>query len=488
MRTLVKLMLREEFRMHTSHSSRAMFFTFPFLVTVFSLAAAVTYENVLEFVTLDQIILGLHLGSFFYGMSVGAFGFMGREYVERESGARNYLVATPKTLPFSFKKTFFGLYLRDVIFYILIILIPITGGLLLSVPFTGFKITSIVLLFLAVSLSFLIGISLSFFISVLYIRNVYAFISSVAILSAIFIVHGVFNVIPLESLVPGLGLQYRLPPLGTMSASSIVYVLGGLGLVLMFSSLATLLVPNRFEPKKSKPEERALPRIYARLGRLKRNRMLFSKELLDLKRSGTVTKMFFSFVVPLVFLTFTTWLVNIGLALPVDFNIVFYGGMVGLFGVILYSWLNNVDIMDYFNTIPVTVPQVIKTKLVAFLLLTSWISTIFVVVIALLNDQLTFLWLALPVMFMVSIYVVVMIAYLTGLRTNNLLFDTAVLGRFYILTSLPIICLDILSFTIQSHYLIAIFGISFVVFALGITTFLFYRGIEVKWGRSDFSG
>jgi hypothetical protein len=45
MRTLVKLMLREEFRMHTSHSSRAMFFTFPFLVTVFSLAAAVTYEN-----------------------------------------------------------------------------------------------------------------------------------------------------------------------------------------------------------------------------------------------------------------------------------------------------------------------------------------------------------------------------------------------------------------------------------------------------------
>jgi hypothetical protein len=256
----------------------------------------------------------------------------------------------------------------------------------------------------------------------------------------------------------------------------------------MFSSLATLLVPNRFEPRKSKPEERALPRIYARLGRLKRNRMLFSKELLDLKRSGTVTKMFFSFVVPLVFLTFTTWLVNIGLALPVDFNIVFYGGMVGLFGVILYSWLNNVDIMDYFNTIPVTVPQVIKTKLVAFLLLTSWISTIFVVVIALLNDQLTFLWLALPVMFMVSIYVVVMIAYLTGLRTNNLLFDTAVLGRFYILTSLPIICLDILSFTIQSHYLIAIFGISFVVFALGITTFLFYRGIEVKWGRSDFSG
>jgi hypothetical protein len=488
MRTLTRLMLKEEFRMHTSHSSRAMFYAFPFLIMIMAFGSAMSYENILQFVGLREIILGMHIGSFFYGLSVGAFGFMGREYIERQHGYRNYLVATPKTLPLRFRTTFFGLYVRDVIYYFLIILIPITGGLLLSVPFTHFKITSILLLFLAVSLSFLIGISLSFFVSVLYIRSTVAFISSVVAISAFFVAYGVFDMFPLESLIPGLGFQSYLPPLGTPSLDALTYLFGSLALVLVFTTLATLMVPTVFEPRKSKPEEQRLPKVYARFQGFRKYGMLLSKELVDLRRSGTVTKMFFSFVVPLLFLNVTTWLVNYGLALPVDFNIVFYGGMVGLFGVILYSWLNNVDIMDYFNTMPVTVPQVIRTKLIAFLILTSGISTVFVIGIALINNQLSFLWLALPVMLIVSVYVVVAIAYLTGLRTNNLLFDTGIMARFYVLSFLPIICLDILSFTIGSHYLIAIFGIFFVVFVLSFAAFLFYRGIEEKWGRSDFLG
>jgi len=452
MKTLTKLMLKEEFRMHTSYSSRTMFLAFPVLVTVMAFGAAMMSENILEFVTLNQIILGLHVGSFFYGLSVGAFGFMGREYIERQHGSRNYLVATPKTLPIPYRMAFFGLYVRDVIFYILLILVPITGGLLLSVPFTHFSIISILLLFLSVSLTFTVGISLSYFVSVLYIRSTILFILSAIMISVVFIVQGAFNIIPLGAMMPGLGLQLSVPPLSAVSSYALVYLFESVELICIFAGFATLLIPTTFESRKSKTEYQVLPRVYARLRGLKKYGMLLSKELVDLKRSGTITKMF------------------------------------GLFGVILYSWLNNVDIMDYFNTMPVTVPQVIRTKLIAFLMLTVWISTIFVVTIAFINNQTSYLWLAIPVMLIVSIYVVVAIAYLTGLRTNNLLFDTAVLGKFYVLSFLPIICLDILSFTINSHYLIAIFGIIFVVFALGITTLLFYRGIEEKWGRSDFLG
>jgi hypothetical protein len=118
MRTLTKLMLKEEFRMHTSHSSRAMFYAFPFLIMIMAFGSAMSYENILQFVGLREIILGMHIGSFFYGLSVGAFGFMGREYIERQHGYRNYLVATPKTLPLRFRTTFFGLYVRDVIYYL----------------------------------------------------------------------------------------------------------------------------------------------------------------------------------------------------------------------------------------------------------------------------------------------------------------------------------------------------------------------------------
>lgn len=214
---------------------------------------------------------------------------------------------------------------------------------------------------------------------------------------------------------------------------------------------------------------------------------MLAKELVDLRRSGTVTKMFFSFVTPLLFLSFTAWFVKTGLAIPVGFNTVFYGAMVGFFGVILYSWLNNVDIMDYFETLPVSPTKVIKTKIIAFLILTSWISTIFLVAIAYLNNDVSLLWLAIPVMFIVSIYMVVMTAYLTGLRTNTFLFDANVLLRFSILSMLPDVGLVILSFTIDKDIVFASFAILLVCSALIGATIILYLGIDGKWRRSEFA-
>ncbi|MFQ6061354.1 MAG: hypothetical protein ACE5KV_08725, partial [Thermoplasmata archaeon] len=234
----------------------------------------------------------------------------------------------------------------------------------------------------------------------------------------------------------------------------------------------------------------SLPGIEKRIAFAGKYQALLSKELLDLGRSGTVTKMFFSFVTPLLFLSFTAWFIKTGLTLPVGFNTVFYGAMVGFFGVLLYSWLNNVDITDYYATLPVTVPQVIKAKLRAFVMMTLWISTVFVVLISWLNRDTTLLWLALPVMFIVSLYMVVMVAYLTGLRTNSFLFDPGVLVKFSIMAILPDLCLTILSFTLMvpGQLLFSIAGILLVCVILIGTTWLLYRGIDQKWSRTEFSG
>ena len=75
-------------------------------------------------------------------MSVGAFAFMGIQIVERRFGRRNFLVAMPSLLPMTFKKTFLGLYIRDVIFYVVLLIIPLTLGLIFSVPITNFSIPS----------------------------------------------------------------------------------------------------------------------------------------------------------------------------------------------------------------------------------------------------------------------------------------------------------------------------------------------------------
>jgi hypothetical protein len=488
MKTLVWLMLKEEFRMHSSFSNKYMFLAFPLMTALFSFGVAAASERIFEVQSMEDLLLLTHVGVFLYGVSVGAFGFMGRMYIERQWSERGYLVAVPQFHPISFKKTFFGLYLRDVIFYVMLLLVPATIGLVASVPLTGFNLSSILTFFVSVFLSFFVGISLSFFMSVLYIRNIFIFMIGVGMIFATFLGNVLFELYPMVYLLPGLGLQFSLPPYELNVADALGFASLALGIGVLFDLLSVSLVQERFESRKMGKVDYALPGVEKSVSFTRSYKTLLSKELVDLTRSGTVSKMFFSFVTPLLFLSLTVWFVSTGLALPVGFNTVFYAAMIGFFGVLLYSWLNNVDITDYYATLPVTVPQVIKAKLLAFLIMTMWISTIFVLGISWLNNDTSMLWLALPVMFIVSVYMVVMVAYLTGLRTNSFLFDPYVLVMFSILAILPDLCLTILSFTLNvpGQVIFSIVGIIIVCLILVGTTWILYRGINQKWARSEF--
>ena len=201
---LLRLMLKEEYRMHARYSSRQMFLAFPVFVFLFSLAIGLTSRRILEATPLNEAILFLHVSAFLYGLGVGAFGFLGGQYVERRHGSRNYIVAMPSLLPMSFRRTFLGMYVRDALFYIVLVLVPMVLGLLASVPFTGFRPASIGFLFLASLVSFLLGMSLSFFVSTLYMRSRLAFLLCTGLITAAFAAYALFRLIPIESILPGL--------------------------------------------------------------------------------------------------------------------------------------------------------------------------------------------------------------------------------------------------------------------------------------------
>lgn len=482
---LLRMMIREEFRVHASYSGKWMFLSFPVIITVFAFVIAVTSGRLFAYTPLSDAILLLHLSVFLYGMSVGAFGFLGRQYLERKNGTRNYIVTMPGILPMRLRTTFLGMYVRDAVFYVGLLLAPATAGLLLSVPVTHFRISSIAILFGAALLSFLLGMSLSFFVSTLYMRSRAAFAGSVSVVSGLFAAAGVLHAIPVAWILPGLAANLRLPPFATDAPIAASYVALNLAAVGALAGAAVLLVPERFEPPATKAR-RELPKMVDRFERFPRYGILLAKELVDLKRSGTLVKMFFSFVAPLLFLSFTAWFVRYGLQVPVGFNTVFYAGMVGFFGVMLYNWLNNIDAMDYMATIPVSVPHVIRTKLVAFLLMTSWITVGFVVGIAWLNGDTRLLWLAVPVALITSVYMVTMTAYLTGLRTNSFLFDPGVLAKFTVMSMLPDLGLTILSFTLDREAILAVVGILIVLAILAGTTYILLGGIEAKWRGSEF--
>jgi hypothetical protein len=302
---------------------------------------------------------------------------------------------------------------------------------------------------------------------------------------AMALAYGVFDLIPLEYLLPSWGVQINLRPLGDDLGQAAFYFAVSVAASLIMAILAVVSVAEAPLGKVSRIKE-SFPGYHDATRFARSLQSLLAKEFSDMARSGGASKMLLAYVVPLLLLSFTTWYVNNGLAIPVGFNTVFYAAMVGSFGIMLYSWIANVDAVDYLETLPVSVPQVIKAKLLAFFLLTLLISTGFVVGITLANDETQLLWLALPVLYITTAFMVMATAYLTGLSPNSVLFNPSVMTRFMAISLLPDLCITILSFSLNSNPILAAAGIALVCFALLTSTFFLYRGLEGKFSHAGF--
>ncbi|MCU0861403.1 MAG: hypothetical protein MUE65_03690 [Methanomassiliicoccales archaeon] len=481
---VLRLMLREEYRLHVSYSSPRVFFSMPAYVFAIALFFASTLPMMEASIPIQDMLLFVNAGIFVYGLSVGAFGFLGKTYLERRYGRTNFLVAMPFLLPFTFRRAFASMYLRDVLFYVVLILVPGLLGVLMSTLVVDYRLASVAAAFTAVLLSFLLGISFSFLVSVLYIRTRVAFLAMMLGFAMAIVAYGI-GLIPLSLLLPSWGFQSNLRPLGDDLSAAAWYLAASLLASAAMATMAVLLVREAPLGKATKVKE-SYPRFFDAFRPARSLQALLSKEFSDMARSGGVSKMLLAYVVPLLLLSFTTWYVNNGLAIPVGFNTVFYAAMVGSFGIMLYSWIANQDAVDYLETLPVSVPQVIKGKLAAFFLLTVVISTSFVIAIALANQETRLLWLALPVLYVTTAFMVIATAYLTGLSPNSVLFNPSVMTRFMAISLLPDLGITILSFSLDQEPLISVAGIVLVLSVLLISTFFLYRGIQEKFEHAGF--
>lgn len=483
---LLRMMLREEYRMHVSYSSARVFLSLPVFVFVITLLVSLSLHNLEGAMSLEDLIVNVNAGVFLYGLSVGALGFLGKTYVERRQGKHNFLIALPSLLPLSYRGTFLRMFLRDALFYLVLMLLPALLGMLASLPLTRFSPGSVLVAFSVLALSFLYGLSLSFAVSVIGTRSRSVFGVIVGSIFALLLGYGVLGLYGMEAVLPTIGIQESAPPLGGDLGKASAFLALTVAAILVLGTIAVRFVAESYEGSGRTVRE-LLPTYFSRTALFRTFRPLVAKELVDLRRSGAVGKMTFTFVAPLTFLSFTTWYVNNGLDVPVGFNTVFYAAMVGFFGIMLYTWLTNLDTADYYETLPLDVPQLIRTKLVVFFLLTLGISTTFVIGIAALNGELRLLWLALPVLYVTSVYMVVATSYLTGLNPNSFLFNPAVLSRFVIVSIVPDIGLTVLSFSVDRSPVIAVAGILGVLGVLLVCSLLFYRRLDDKWGGRGFN-
>ena len=451
-----RVMFKEEGRKSLEFAKKRQMVLFPLLLTLVTAITTIGLQFLVgdssaqvsdiesKTFTWQELRFALHLPLLMFSLGMGTFAFMGHDAIVHRAGTKNYLLAAPALQPLPNSVAHFAYFVKDLCFYVMLILSPVVAGMAVGILLeavagisTPLEWSSLPWTWLAMIITLGQGLSIAFLASALWMRGrPYTIVGPVLIVAlGVSIGLGKFDI---ETMLWGLGVQ---------SSQNLFFaalaLLGSLGIGLFSSAL----IIDDFDVSVVERAELFTP-IYNLLGFLGKGeiRLIVAKEFVDLIRSGSIKKMTVSYAIPLLVLLGMAWLVDFAEA-PIPINLLSYAPFLGFFGFNFYSWLTILDSPEFMNGLPLRVPQLIRAKVVVYFLATSWISLIFIVLMAWRLDE----WGALPtsiiVMFANSIYIVALTAFLMGLRPNKAIFDASIMIWFWIGTVIPLLLLFLLSFT-----------------------------------------
>ena len=451
-----KVMFKEEYRKNVEFAKARQMILFPLLLSLVTMvstvglqflvgdSAAQTSDTDVNSFTWQELRFALHLPLLMFSLGMGTFAFMGRDALVRRTASKNHLLASPALQPLPNSMAHFVYFVKDLVFYVLLILTPIILGMGLGKGLDTFfdietplQYSSLPWTWFAMVVTLAEGLVISFLASALWMRGrPYTIFGPMAVvLIGIIVGVGVFEI---ELVLIGLQIQ---------TSKNLLLGIFGFVMCILLGYLSSLLIIDDFDVSVVEKGDLFKP-IYAKLSFLGRGeiRLIVAKEFVDLFRSGSIKKMVVSYSIPLAVLLGMAWLIDFAEA-PIPINLLSYAPFLGFFGFNFYSWLTILDSPEFMNGLPVRVPQLIRAKVLVYFLITSWISLIFIILMAWRLDE----WASLPtsivVMFANSIYIVALTAFLMGLRPNKAIFDASIMIWFWIGTVLPLLGLFLLSFS-----------------------------------------
>jgi len=451
-----KVMYKEEFRKNVEFAKARQMVLFPLLLALVTMvstiglqflvgdSAAQTTETSVNSFTWQELRFGLHLPLLMFSLGMGTFAFMGRDALVRRTASKNHLLASPALQPLPNSMAHFAYFVKDLVFYVMLILSPIIIGMgmgkgldtLFGIT-TPLEYSSLPWTWFAMVVTLAQGLVISFLASALWMRG------------RPFTIFGPISVI-LFGIIVGVGaidIEFILIGLKIQTEKNVISGLLGFIFCLGLGYFSSMLIIDDFDVSVVEKGDLFRP-MYGRLSFLGRGeiRIIVAKEFVDLFRSGSIKKMVVSYTIPLAVLLGMAWLIDFAEA-PIPINLLSYAPFLGFFGFNFYSWLTILDSPEFMNSLPVRVPQLIRAKVLVYFIITSWISLIFIILMAWRLDE----WASLPtsvvVMFANSIYIVALTAFLMGLRPNKAIFDASIMIWFWIGTVLPLLGLFLLSFT-----------------------------------------
>jgi hypothetical protein len=461
---IFKSMIKEEWRMHSNLFGSGGFTLFPVFIFLFTFSVSLVLPVFREIFSDAQIALGMHYIFLLLGGMIGAFGLMGREFMNRRFGQASLIAYSSRTLPVSQRRIFADFLLKDIVYYFVLYVLPFVGGFALAtelVPAGNFEISgTLLVLSLTLSLSFMIGLSLVFFLSTIYAHSGKLLISSLLVLSIFLLfISGNLNS----------NVFYSLPSLSYFLSRSENQLLISLFLIVVPSTFSLVFLKVDFpHAKKSFPN--SFPRLCRYLGSY-RYAAFVAKDFLDLKRSeGGLGKIIFSFLLPMALI----WILlsALGNVIPVLNTFALFSLVLGVLSSSMYNWLTEYDIFASYAFFPLKVSDMIKSKFNSYIflnLIPSILLTIFV-----LKSEPSALLPSLILFLSISLYMVSILIYLTGLSPSINLYN----GKNFALYTLSVVPLLII------NIILSMFGPCYLLMDLLLIPFSFYL-LKQSFGKWD---
>lgn len=457
-------MLREEWRLHSELLGGARFGAFPLLIV--GLVAGAVW--LLDYTGTDPsaVVAGLHALAFVFGLHTGSIGFVGRDAVGNVLGEMTLVVFSGRTLPLS-KSRLLGIFVvKDVVYYAALFLLPMAVGVAPAVLASGgFGLTTVPLLWVTLTATFVLGIGLTIAGVGLSAKGRPG--GALVLALAVGAVAAWYTGVPVLSYTP-YGL-YQNPTLASAGGSA--------GLIL----LAYTVGAATFDPQVQSTDRSVGPDFRRWLARV--DDPVAAKTLLDVDRSsGGFGKVLFSAA---VLLGVTAGLVDLasditGVAPSVGVS---FGAVLGLTGFTTYNWLTTNDDVESYLAQPLDAESVFHGKLRAFLLLGPAVGLAFYAVgVAWHRTPLGSALVGAVVLVGVACYVFGLTIYLAGMSPNEFLFDTGLYAAFGAAVAVPLVPILVVAFALApiGGELLAALGVGGVV--LGIVGMGLYRRSLPKWG------
>ena len=422
---IFKIMMKEEWRLHTSLFGNLMFALFPIVICACTFVASLFLPHIQKIMTLKQLFQSAHYLFIFFGVSIGSFGLFGREVMNRRFGQASLVAYSSRSLPVSERNIFFNFLIKDIVYYVILWILPISMGFIFATFFIPINTVSALFACGTLILSFLLGLSIVFFLSTLYVHS-----------SKLFIVLLITIVVVFTALTKyfSIGLSTLLLPYSIFYDPTTKNLLISTLLVLVLSSFSLVFLRVDY-PENKKLYKNSLTTLSKKL-EFSRYAHFVAKDFLDLKRSeGGLGKIIFSFLFPVGL----TWLfLYIFLELiPTVKAIMIFSIFLGVVSSSIYNMLTAFDTFNPYMFLPVKVSIVIKSKLVSYSII-NIISLVILTLAAVSMNQLFYFLPALCSFTTISLFSLSMTIYFAGLHPTILFYNTKIFSQ-YIGTVAPIL-------------------------------------------------